>query len=197
LFGRTGCAAGAPAGVGSPGTPSFGRSRWQRTGHEGGNGMAQTSGPGTIARVEAWIQDDIIGPMQDFQNPRQEWRRLASELYGTFFLVLVAAGGGMMGQAFPHTISRPTAVIAPGMMLFAIMLVMGKVSGSHLNPAVSIGFALRGDFPWSRVPGYIVIQLIGASLAAWFLQGVVHVSATFGSNYVASNYSSMDAFWME
>ncbi len=164
---------------------------------EGGIGMAQASGPGTIAHVEAWIRDDIIRPIQDFQDPRQEWRRLFSELYGTFLLVLVAAGGGMMGQAFPNTISRTAAVIAPGMMVLAIILFMGKVSGAHLNPAVSIGFALRGDFPWSRVPGYIVIQLIGATLAAWFLQGVIHVSATFGSNYPASNFSSLDAFWME
>jgi aquaporin Z len=74
---------------------------------------------------------------------------------------------------------------------------MGKVSGAHLNPAVSIGFALRGDFPWRRVPGYIVVQLIGAGLAAWFLQGVIHVSAIYGSNYPAANYSSLDAFWME
>ena len=50
---------------------------------------------------------------------------------------------------------------------------MGKVSGAHLNPAVSIAFALRGDFPWRRVPGYIVVQLGGAALAAWFLQAVV------------------------
>ena len=120
-----------------------------------------------------------------------------SELLGTFFLVLVAAGGGMMGQAFPDTISRTAAVVAPGMMVFAIILFMGKVSGAHLNPAVSIGFALRGDFPWKRVPGYIVVQLVGAALAAWFLQGVIHVSATFGSNYPAANYSSLDAFWME
>src|SRR5262249_50255180 len=197
LFGRTGCAAGAPAGVGSPGTPSFGRSRWQRTGHEGGNGMAQTSGPGTIARVEAWIQDDIIGPMQDFQNPRQEWRRLASELYGTFFLVLVAAGGGMMGQAFPNTISRTAAVIAPGLMVLAIILFMGKVSGAHLNPAVSVAFALRRDFPWQRVPGYILAQLGGAVLAAWVLHAVIHVSASYGSNYPADSFSSADAFAIE
>ena len=39
--------------------------------------------------------------VEDFQDPSQEWRRLFSELLGTFFLVLVAAGGGMMGQAFP------------------------------------------------------------------------------------------------
>ncbi len=102
--------------------------------------------------------------VQDFQDSSQEWRRLFSELLGTFFLVLVAAGGGMMSQAFPGTISRQAAVVAPGLMVLAIILFMGKVSGAHLNPAVSIAFALRRDFPWWRVPGYIVVQLGGAVL---------------------------------
>jgi len=159
--------------------------------------MAQPEGAGTLSRVERWVEQDIIRPLDDFQDPKQEWRRLFSELLGTFFLVLVAAGGGMMGQAFPGTIARAAAVTAPGLMVMAIILFMGKVSGAHLNPAVSIGFSLRGDFPWSRVPGYIVVQLIGASLAAWFLQAVIHVSATYGSNYPAPNYSSADAFLME
>ena len=149
------------------------------------------------ARVERWFEGEIIQPMTDFADPKQEWRRLFSELLGTFFLVLVAAGGGMMGQAFPGTISRTAAVVAPGLMVMAIILFMGKVSGAHLNPAVSIAFALRKDFPWGRVPGYIIVQLAGAALAAWFLQSVVHVSATFGSNYPASGFSSMDAFMME
>jgi aquaporin Z len=135
----------------------------------------------------------------NFNNPhwKLQGRRLFSELLGTFFLVLVAAGAGMMGQAFPGTISRTAAVVAPGLMVIAIILFMGKVSGAHLNPAVSVGFALRGDFPWRRVPGYIVTQLVGATLAALFLQSVIHVSATFGSNYVATGYSATDAFLME
>ena len=135
----------------------------------------------------------------NFNTPhwKLEGRRLFSELLGTFFLVLVAAGAGMMGQAFPGTISRTAAVVAPGLMVIAIILFMGKVSGAHLNPAVSVGFALRGDFPWRRVPGYIVIQLVGATLAALFLQSVIHVSATFGSNYVAAGYSAIDGFLME
>src|SRR5262245_36107619 len=99
------------------------------------------------AGVLGWIDSDITGPMADFQNPDQEWRRLFSELYGTFFLVLVAAGGGMMSQAFPNTITRTAAVVAPGLMVMAIIMFMGKVSGAHLNPAVSVAFALRGDFP--------------------------------------------------
>jgi aquaporin Z len=152
---------------------------------------------GVLERVEDWVRVDILDPMADFQNPRQEWRRLFSELLGTFFLVLVAAGGGMMSQAFPNTISRTAAVVAPGLMVMAMILFMGKVSGAHFNPAVSIGFSLRGDFPWQRVPGYVIMQLAGASLAALFLQHVINVSATFGSNYPAAGYSATNAFWME
>ena len=148
-------------------------------------------------RLEEWFDTSIVHPIEDFQDPKQEWRRLFSELFGTFFLVLVAAGGGMMGQAFPDTISRTAAVTAPGLMVMAIILFMGKVSGAHLNPAVSLAFAARGDFPWRRVPGYIVVQLAGATLAALFLRAVIDVSAKYGSNYPAAGYSNMAAFWME
>src|SRR6478735_912899 len=143
------------------------------------------------------IDRDITGPMADFQDPNQEWRRLFSELYGTFFLVLVAAGGGMMGQAFPNTITRTAAVVAPGLMVMGIIMFMGKVSGAHLNPAVSLAFALRGDFPWRRVPAYIVVQLGGACLAAWFVQAVIHESASYGANYPAHGYDAWQALLME
>jgi aquaporin Z len=54
--------------------------------------------------ILSWIDREVTGPMQDFRDPSQEWRRMFSELYGTFLLVIVAAGGGMMDQAFPNTI---------------------------------------------------------------------------------------------
>jgi len=153
--------------------------------------------PHTTSRIARWVEDGLIQPIEDFEDPKQEWRRLFSELLGTFFLVLVAAGGGMMGQAFPGTISRTAAVVAPGLMVMSIILFMGRVSGAHLNPAVSLAFALRRDFTWRRVPGYIVVQLVGAVLAAWFLQSVIHVSATYGSTYPAAGSSPLDAFLME
>jgi aquaporin Z len=151
------------------------------------------SGQGLLARYE----QSVITRIEDFQDPRQEWRRLFSEVFGTFLLVLVAAGGGMMSQAFPNTISRQAAVVAPGLMVLAIILFMGKISGAHLNPAVSIAFALRRDFPWWRIPGYVVAQLGGAALAALVLQAIIDVSAMYGSNYPATGYSAMSAFWME
>jgi aquaporin Z len=149
--------------------------------------------PGLLARYE----QSALNRIADFNDPRQEWRRLFSELLGTFFLVLVAAGGGMMAHAFPGMISRTAAVVAPGLMVTAIILFMGRVSGAHLNPAVSIAFALRRDFPWQRVPGYIVVQVAGAILASLFLRAVISVSAFYGSNYPAHGYSSLAAFWME
>jgi aquaporin Z len=148
---------------------------------------------GPLARYERSVMDRV----KDFNDPRQEWRRLFSELLGTFFLVLAAAGGGMMGHAFPGVISHTAAVTAPALTVMAIILFMGKISGAHLNPAVSIAFALRRDFPWWRVPGYIIVQLAGATLAALFLHAVINVSAMYGSNYPASGYSDLAAFWME
>jgi aquaporin Z len=142
-------------------------------------------------------EERFLQAIADFQDPDQEWRRLFSELYGTFLLVIVAAGGGMMSQAFPNTITRTAAVVAPGLMVMGIIMFMGKISGAHLNPAVSIAFSLRGDFPWRRVPGYVIVQLIGATLASLVLWGILDVSAKYGGNYPASGYSDWRALAME
>jgi aquaporin Z len=151
----------------------------------------------TLPTFFAEKEERFLEAIADFQNPDQEWRRLFSELYGTFLLVIVAAGGGMMSQAFPNTITRSAAVVAPGLMVMGIIMFMGTVSGAHLNPAVSIAFSLRGDFPWRRVPGYVIVQLIGATLASLLLWGVVDVSAKYGGNYPASGYSDWRALAME
>jgi aquaporin Z len=99
---------------------------------------------------------------RNFDDPALEWRRLFSELLGTFLLVLVGAGGGVVNAVSNGAISRAAGVTAPGLMVLAIILFMGAISGAHLNPAVSIAFAVRGNFPWLRVPGYIIAQLVGS-----------------------------------
>jgi len=91
-------------------------------------------------------------------------RRLFSELLGTFLLVLVAAGGPVV-NAFTHgDVSRSAQVVAPGLMVMAVIYFMGAIGGAHLNPVVTISFALRQNFPWRRVPGYVAMQLMGATL---------------------------------
>ena len=108
--------------------------------------------------------------MLDFEDPALEWRRLFSELLGTFLLVMVGAGGGVVDAVSHGMISRAAAVTGPGLMVIAIILFMGAVSGAHLNPVVTIAFTLRRDFPWRRVPGYVLVQLVGATLACLFLR---------------------------
>jgi aquaporin Z len=162
----------------------------------GQSAKQEAPGPGVLGPI-ARYERSVIDRINDFNDPRQEWRRLFSELLGTFFLVLAAAGGGMMGHAFPGVISHGAAVVAPALTVMAIILFMGKISGAHLNPAVSIAFALRRDFPWWRVPGYILVQLAGATLAALVLHAIIGVSARYGSNYPAPGYSHLAAFWME
>jgi aquaporin Z len=96
---------------------------------------------------------DSIARATDFWDDRYEWRRLLAEILGTFFLVLVAVGAGMVNARFGgRAVSAGAQVVAPALMVMAVILFMGAVSGAHLNPAVSIAFALRADFPWRRVP---------------------------------------------
>jgi aquaporin Z len=169
-------------------------------GHDFEKGLTVTSEETETAEILGPVdryEQSVMQRIRDFQDPRQEWRRLFSEVLGTFFLVLPAAGGGMMGHAFPGVISHQAAVVAPALTVMAIILFMGKVSGAHLNPAVSVAFALRRDFQWRRVPGYIIAQLAGATLAALVLHAIINVSAMYGSNYPAHGYSDMAAFWME
>lgn len=117
----------------------------------------------------------------DFMDAQFEWRRVFSELFGTFLLVVVAVGGGMVNARFGGNALPLTAqVTAPGLMVGAIILFMGAVSGAHLNPGVSIAFALRGDFPWRRVPAYIAAQFVGAILATLLLVALLGRQGTAG-----------------
>jgi len=130
-----------------------------------------------------------------FDDPSLAYRRLFAELLGTFMLALVAAGGGVLHAH--HQISLAAAVVAPGLMVMAIILSLGAVSGAHLNPVVSIAFALRGDSPWKRVPGYIGVQLLGATLACLFLLAVFGNVEDLGATLPGAGYEAWQAFMME
>jgi aquaporin Z len=135
--------------------------------------------------------------LADFDDPGLEWRRLFAELFGTFLLVLAAAGAGVVGALEPGSISRPAAVAAPGLMVMAVILFMGAVSGAHLNPAVTIAFSLRGDFPWRRVPGYVVVQLAGGTLACLFLWAVFGKVGVLGATEPGAGIADWQAMLTE
>lgn len=116
------------------------------------------------------------------EAPAAEARRLFAELLGTFFLTLTAAGGEMLGALSGGEVDHVSRVVAPGLVVMALIYVVGDISGAHFNPAVTLAFTLRRDFPVWRLPGYWAAQVLGAVLAAALLRalfGVVkHLGAT-------------------
>jgi aquaporin Z len=123
--------------------------------------------------------------------------RLFSELFGTFLLVLAAAGATVVDAQTHGAISRAAGVTAPGLMVMAIILFMGAVSGAHLNPGVTLAFTLRGDFPWRRLPGYVAAQLAGASLACLFLAAVFGKIGELGATSPGAGVADWQAMLIE
>ncbi len=135
--------------------------------------------------------------MAQFDNAALEWRRLFAETVGTFLLVLAGAGGAMIAAASHGQVSRAAAVTAPGLAVLAVILSMGAVSGAHLNPAVTVAFAARGDFPWKRVPGYVIVQLVGATLAVLFLRVTLGRIGMLGATVPGPGFDDGQALLVE
>ncbi len=145
--------------------------------------MAKVTGDMDAERAEALGRRYLIRFEEDTLRQRPLWIRLIIEFPGTFVLVTVAAGAGVINHyAGGDPISRAAAVIAPGAAVMAMIYAWGPLSGLHINPAVTFAFAGRGVFPTGWVVPYWVAQFAGAVTAALFLQGMFgDVSA--GGNY--------------
>lgn len=133
----------------------------------------------------------------EFTEPAHEWRRLFSEAWGTFLLVVVASGADVVGAMSDGRVTLGMEVVAPGVMVMAIIYFMGSVGGAHLNPAVTFAFAARRNFPWSRVPGYIAAQCAGGLLASGFLCAMFGDIAGLGATVPGPGISDLQAFFME
>jgi aquaporin Z len=133
----------------------------------------------------------------DFLDPAHEWRRIFAEIWGTFLLVLVAAGGGVVAASSGGAVTLGMQVAAPGLMVMAIIYFMGTVSGAHLNPAVTLAFAVRRNFPWRRVPGYVLAQLFGGIAAALFLHALFGNAGALGATVPGHGIGHGTALAME
>src|SRR5881275_2793453 len=94
-------------------------------------------------------------------------QKLAAEVIGTAFLVFVGVGAVpatliVNGNA-PFTMADLGMIsLAFGTIVVATVYALGHVGGNHINPAVTLGLAASGKFPWAQVPAYIIAQVIGA-----------------------------------
>jgi len=105
-------------------------------------------------------------------------QKLAAEVVGTALLVFIGVGAVpatlIVNGAAPFTMADLGVIsLAFGTVVIATVYALGHVSGNHINPAVTLGLAATGKFPWREVPGYIAAQLLGATLGALAIVGVL------------------------
>jgi len=124
-------------------------------------------------------------------------KKLAAEALGTALLLIGVVGSGIMAQTLAGDavgLALLANAIATGCMLFAIITVLGPVSGAHFNPAVTLAFLLRGQIAASLATGFILAQLLGAVLGVWashlmFELPVLQSSSTLHRTGVAQWFS--------
>jgi len=97
-------------------------------------------------------------------------KRWASEFLGTFGLVFAGTGAIVVNNLSDGMVTHPGIALTFGLIVLAMIHTFGDVSGAHLNPAVTVGFALARRFSWREVPGYLVSQLAGAFTASGLLR---------------------------
>lgn len=113
-----------------------------------------------------------------FMDDNRLWQKLAAEFLGTGFLVFVGVGSvpalAVVRGGNPFTGPDLGFIsLAFGAIVLVTVYVFGYISGNHINPAVTLGLAVSGKFPWSQVPGYILAQVLGAIAGAFAIAGVM------------------------
>lgn len=133
------------------------------------------------------------------------WQKLTAETLGTAFLVFIGVGAVpativVNGDA-PFTMADLGMIsLAFGTVVVATVYALGHISGNHINPAVTIGLAVTGHFPWSRVPAYIAAQVVGAIVGAAAILGVLGTAARdagLGIATYSAQTSPVQAFFAE
>ena len=97
-------------------------------------------------------------------------RRAIAEAVATAFLLAIVVGSGIMGErlaAGNTAIALLANALATGCGLAALIVTFGPLSGAHMNPAVTLALAVRGDHAWRDVPAYVVAQILGAVAGVW------------------------------
>ncbi len=93
-------------------------------------------------------------------------RRYAAEFVGTFLLVFAGPGAVVINEVSGGGVGSLGIGLSFGLAVMAAIYSIGHISGAHINPAVTVAFALTRHFPWSLVPAYVLSQLLGASAAS-------------------------------
>ncbi|MDX1952989.1 MAG: aquaporin, partial [Verrucomicrobiota bacterium] len=114
-------------------------------------------------------------------------KKQAAEFFGTFILLFAGTGAVIINEVSGGVVSHVGIAIVFGLVVLAMIHAFGDVSGAHLNPAVTIGFAFANRMQWKEVPSYLLSQLAGAFSASVVLRMLFPGSQTLGSTLPAGS----------
>lgn len=135
--------------------------------------------------------------LREFDDPTREWRRIFSEFWGTLFLVFFSVAASALHAVAPDRVSAAMSAGVSGLIIMAMIYMLGGVGGAHLNPAVTVAFAVRGNFPWRRVPGYLAAQLAGGLLGAALFREIIGSFGKLGATVPGHGISQQMALIIE
>ena len=113
--------------------------------------------------------------------------KLLAEFLGTFTLVFAGTGAIVINNVSGGVIGHAGIALTFGLVVMAMIYTFGDISGAHLNPAVTLGFALAGRFAWSSTPAYILSQCAGALAASGFLRALFPTDKYLGATIPAGS----------
>ena len=122
-------------------------------------------------------------------------KKYYAEAIGTYMLVFCGTGAIIINQEMNGVITHPGIAATSGLIVAALFYALGDVSGAHINPAVTIAFALRKVFPVKEIVPYILSQSVGAILASFTLHLLFPLNEQLGGTFPAG--SVMQSFLLE
>lgn len=108
-------------------------------------------------------------------------KRLLAEFAGTFLLVLLGCGSMVIGEQRPDLFNNFSIALVFGLAVFTSIVLFGRISGSHINPAVTLFLILKGKIKLNESAGYLIAQFAGATFAAAVLMWSFPSSENLGS----------------
>lgn len=159
----------APATPGTPGAPLFSVARVDSLSYER-KSMPRCN---KCLPLESWASPQTC--FTDLPRPDVSLtRKLAAEFVGTFILIFFATAAPIVNQKYNGVETLIGNAASAGLAIMIVILSTGHISGAHVNPAITIAFAVLRHFPWVQVPAYILAQISASICASFALKGVFH-----------------------
>lgn len=137
-------------------------------------------------------QKNILGELKMTESI---FKKALAEALGTFILVFMGCGAIMVNGYSQGALGHIGISLVFGLSVATAIFCVGKISGAHINPAVTLGLALTGKHAWSKVPTYILAQISGALLASLSLK--IILPQGLGLGLTLPSLSASQAFGVE